>query len=82
MIIANYIAYILTLIGALNWGLVGIFNFDLVTWICMGYRNGWAIAIYVLIMLSAIWLIISPIISRGMLDLGCPYKKDAEKNKK
>ena len=82
MIIANYIAYILTLIGALNWGLVGIFNFDLVTWICMGYRNGFAITIYVLIALSAIWLIISPIISRGMLDLGCQYKKEVEKNSK
>lgn len=81
MIIANYIAYILTIIGALNWGLVGIFNFDLVTWMCMGYRNGWAIAIYVLIMLAGIWLIISPIISRGMLDLGCPYKKEMQKEK-
>ncbi len=83
MIIANYIAYVLTLIGALNWGLVGIFNFNLVTWICGAYRNGWAIAIYVLILLAAIWLIISPIISRGMLDLGCPYKKEMQdKDKK
>lgn len=79
MIIANYIAYILTLIGAINWGLVGIFDFDLVTFICAGYRNGWGIAIYVLIALSALWLIISPIISKGMLDLGCQYKKEAEK---
>lgn len=30
MNILKYTAYILTLIGALNWGLVGIFNFDLV----------------------------------------------------
>ena len=30
MNILRYTAYILTLIGALNWGLVGIFNFDLV----------------------------------------------------
>ena len=36
MIVVNYIAYILTLIGALNWGFVGIFDFDLVTWMCMG----------------------------------------------
>lgn len=81
MIIANYIAYILTLAGALNWGLVGIFNFNLVGWICMGARNGWSIAIYVLILLAAIWLIISPIISHGMLDLGCQYKKNSDKNK-
>ncbi len=30
MNILRYTAYILTLIGALNWGLVGIFGFDLV----------------------------------------------------
>ena len=74
MIIANYIAYILTIIGGLNWGLLGIFNFDLVNWICMG-RNAGSIIIYVLIMLAAIWLIISPIISRGMHDLGCQNTK-------
>ena len=82
MIIANYIAYILTLIGALNWGLVGIFNFNLVSWICMGYRNGWSIAIYVIIALAAIWLIISPILSRGMLDLGCQYKQKMTQSKR
>lgn len=80
MIIANWIAYVLTLIGALNWGLVGIFNFDLVTWICAGYRNGWAIAIYVLIMLAAIWLIVSPIISRGIINLGGKNKNENKDN--
>lgn len=79
MIIANFIAYILTVIGAINWGLVGIFNFNLVGWICGGFRTGWAIAIYVVIFLAAIWLIVSPIISRGMLDLGCEYRKQAER---
>ena len=81
MIIANYIAYILTIIGGLNWGLVGIFNFDLVNWMCMG-RNAGSIIIYILIMLAAIWLIISPIISRGMLDLGCQYKKASDEKSK
>ena len=70
MIIANWIAYVLTVLGGLNWGLVGIFNFNLVGWICGGFRIGWSIAIYVVILLAAIWLIISPILSRGMLDLG------------
>ncbi|MBQ7327348.1 MAG: DUF378 domain-containing protein [Clostridia bacterium] len=69
MIIANWIAYVLTILGALNWGLVGIFNFNLVGWICGGFRNGWSIAIYVVILLAAIWLIISPILSRGILAL-------------
>ena len=81
MILANYIAYVLTIIGGLNWGLVGIFDFNLVAWMCGGYRSGFAIAIYVIIMLAAIWLIVSPIISRGMLDLGCPYRRDAERRK-
>lgn len=79
MVIANYIAYVLAIIGGLNWGLVGIFRFNLVEWITMGF-NGWTIAIYVLVLLAVIWLIISPIISMGMLDLGCPYRK--EKNSK
>lgn len=30
MNVLRYTAYILTLIGALNWGLIGIFGFDLV----------------------------------------------------
>jgi len=82
MIIANYIAYVIALIGGINWGLVGIFDFNLVGWICGGYRTGWAIAVYVLVLLACIWLIISPIISKGMLDLGCTYKKNANKEKK
>lgn len=78
MVIANYIAFILVLIGGINWGLVGMFKFDLVTWMSMGY-NGWAIAIYVIIFLATVWLIISPIISHGMIDLGCQYKKKQQK---
>ena len=30
MNILRYTAYLLTLIGALNWGLVGLFSFDLI----------------------------------------------------
>lgn len=70
MVVVNYIAYILAIIGGLNWGLVGIFNFNLVTWICGGTRNAGTIIIYVIILLAVIWLIISPIISMGYLDLG------------
>ena len=58
MIIANIISFIVLLIGGLNWGLVGIFNFNLVDWIFGGYNAG-SIIIYILVLLSAIWLIIS-----------------------
>ena len=33
MIIANIISYVLVLLGAVNWGLYGIFGFNLVGWI-------------------------------------------------
>lgn len=76
MIILNYISYILTIIGGLNWGLVGIFDFNLVTFLTGGYRTAFGIIIYILITLAAIWLLISPWISGHMLDLGCKYRKD------
>lgn len=63
MIIANVISYILVIVGALNWGLYGMFNFNLVGWMFMGPRTAGSIIVYVLITLAAIWLIISPIIS-------------------
>lgn len=63
MIFANIVSYILVLLGALNWGLFGMFNFNLVGWIFMGPRSVGSIIVYVLITLAAIWLIISPIIT-------------------
>ena len=63
MIFANIVSYILVLVGALNWGLYGMFNFNLVGWIFMGPRSVGSIIVYVLITLAAIWLIISPIVT-------------------
>ena len=73
MIIANWIALMLVLTGAFNWGLVGIFQFNLVEWITMGF-NGWSIAIYILVLLAAIWLIISLIMARGALIFCSSYE--------
>ncbi len=69
MVIANIVAYILVLVGALNWGMFGIFNFNLVSEIFMGPRAIGAVIVYSLIALAALWLIISPIITNGMLKL-------------
>ena len=69
MVIANIISYVLVLIGALNWGLYGMFGFNLVSWIFQGPRTVGSIIIYVLITLAAVWLIISPIISGNGLRL-------------
>lgn len=71
MIFVNIVCYILTIVGALNWGLVGIFDFNLVGWIFGGFRSTGAIIVYILVALSAIWLIISPMISgRGLILAG------------
>ncbi|MBQ8762258.1 MAG: DUF378 domain-containing protein [Clostridia bacterium] len=56
MIIANIISLIVLFIGGLNWGLVGIFNFNLVDWIFGGHNAG-SIIIYILVLLATIWLI-------------------------
>ena len=69
MVIANLISYILVLLGAVNWGLYGIFDFNLVSAIFMGPRSVGAIIVYSLILLAAIWLIISPILTTGALKL-------------
>ncbi len=45
MVIANIISYILVLLGAVNWGLYGIFDFNLVSWIFQGPRSVGAIIV-------------------------------------
>lgn len=74
MIIANYIALILLMIGGLNWGLVGIFNFNLVAFISMGNRVIERI-IYIIVLLATIWLIISAIIDGGIVLTNALYNQ-------
>ena len=45
---------ILLVVGGLNWGLVGLFSFDLVAWICGGAATWVARAIYILVGVSAV----------------------------
>ncbi len=51
------IALILSIIGSLNWGLVGIFKFDLVAWIFGGQAAVISRIIYALIGLAGLWCI-------------------------
>jgi hypothetical protein len=75
MIFVNFISYILVIVGCLNWGLYGIFNFNLVGWIFQGSRSAGSIIVYILVALAAVWLIISPMITgRGLMLSG--EKKD------
>ena len=69
MFIVNIISYILVLLGAVNWGLFGIFNFNLVSAIFGGDRSVGAIVTYVIIAVAALWLIVYSIFARGVLRL-------------
>lgn len=51
------IALILLVIGGVNWGLVGIFEFDLVAWLLGGAGSLAARAVYILVAISAVWCI-------------------------
>ena len=51
------IALILSIIGSINWGLVGIFKFDLVEWIFGGQDAIISRIIYTLVGLAGIWCI-------------------------
>jgi len=51
------IALILSIIGCLNWGLVGIFQFDLVAWLFGGQGAIISRIIYTIVGLAGAWLI-------------------------
>jgi uncharacterized membrane protein YuzA (DUF378 family) len=67
MRIVNLIAYALVIVGALNWGLFGFFNLNFVSSVFSGARAAGSIIVYTLIALSALWLILSPFITNGVL---------------
>lgn len=51
------IALLLTIIGGINWGLVGIFEFDAVAWIFGGQGSIFSRILYTLVALGAVWCI-------------------------
>ncbi|MBQ7756709.1 MAG: DUF378 domain-containing protein [Oscillospiraceae bacterium] len=51
------IALLLLIIGGINWGLVGIFQFDLVAWAFGGVAGVVSRIIYTLVAISAIWCV-------------------------
>ena len=55
--ILDRIALALTIIGALNWGSIGLFNFDIVSWIFPGTSYVIARVIFTLVGLCALWCI-------------------------
>ena len=55
--IMDRLALILTTIGALNWGSIGLFKFDIVAWICGGQDALVSRIIYTVVALAGVWCI-------------------------
>lgn len=51
------ISLILTIIGGINWGSIGIFGFDIVAWIFGGQGSVGARIIYAIVGIAALWCI-------------------------
>lgn len=51
------IALILLIIGGLNWGLIGIFQFDLVAWLFGGAASMISRIVYTLVAIAAVWCV-------------------------
>ena len=51
------IAQILSIVGCLNWGLIGLFQFDLVAWLFGGVDSLLSRIIYILVGLAGVWCI-------------------------
>ena len=53
--VIDKVALTLAVIGAPNWGSIGLFRFDLVAFLCGGSASVLSRIIYVLVGLAAIW---------------------------
>ena len=51
------VALILSIIGCVNWGLVGLFRFDLVAWLFGGSGTILSRIVYTLVGLAGLWCI-------------------------
>lgn len=51
------IALVIAIIGGLNWGSIGLFQFDAVAWLFGGSDSLLARIVYVVVAIAAIWCI-------------------------
>ena len=57
MHILDRVSLLLAIIGGINWGSVGIFQFDLVAFACGGQTSLLSRIIYTLVGLAALWCV-------------------------
>ena len=56
MKVINTIVLVLVIVGALNWGLIALFNFDLVAW-AFGTMTAMTRIVYGLVGIAGLWAI-------------------------
>lgn len=49
------LALILLIVGGINWGLVGIFQLDIIAWLFGGAASIISRTLYILVAISAVW---------------------------
>lgn len=64
------LSLILVVIGALNWGSIGLFQFDIVAWIFGGQGALVSRIIYTLVALAGVWCISLLFREREQVELG------------
>ncbi|MCQ2479376.1 MAG: DUF378 domain-containing protein [Clostridia bacterium] len=64
------ISLVLVIIGALNWGSIGLFQFDIVAWIFGGQGAIISRIIYTLVALAGIWCISMLFRENDQVELG------------
>lgn len=53
----DVIALAISIVGCLNWGLVGLFGFDLVAWLFGGEMSLVSRTVYTLVGLAGLWTV-------------------------
>jgi uncharacterized membrane protein YuzA (DUF378 family) len=71
----NLITLVLVIVGGVNWGLVGVFNFDLVAAI-LGEASFLSRTVYALVGLSALWQLV-PLAAAFKTDEGSALRRAA-----
>ncbi len=71
------IALIITIVGALNWLLIGICGFNLVSWLTMGSEIAQRI-IYILVGVAGAWLVYFIARKKGRVDEHFPAERRSE----
>lgn len=64
------LSLILVVIGAINWGSIGLFQFDIVAWIFGGQDALLSRIIYTLVALAGVWCISLLFRDREQVELG------------